>query len=160
MAAWRFFIYFALTTTVVRVWTFWKNSHVPLVEAPAGQISGALLKSRKGRDIFAYKGIPYVQPPIGDLKFKKPKPFDGPAWEGIFDGTKGVTVCPQPTGIPFMPYKGDEDCLQLNVYVPKAEKPPSGFPVMVWFHGGGFYSGDSSESFYGPAHLLGMLAIN
>ena len=155
MAAWRFFIYFAVTTTAVRVWTFWKNTEVPIVNAPAGQIGGALLKSRKGRDIFAYKGIPYVQPPIGPLKFKRPVPFEGPAWTGVFDGTKGITVCPQPTGIPLMPYQGNEDCLQLNVYVPKSDKPnPSGFPVMVWFHGGGFYSGDSSERFYGPGHLL------
>ena len=155
MALWRFFLYFAITTTAVRVWTFWNNREVPIVNAPAGDIGGALFKSRKGRDIFAYKGIPYVQPPIGPLKFKKPVPFDSPAWTGVFDGTKGVTVCPQPTGIPLMPYQGHEDCLQLNVYVPDTDKPsPNGFPVMVWFHGGGFYSGDSSERFYGPGHLL------
>ena len=29
-----------------------------------------------------------------------------------------------------------------------------GLPVMVWFHGGGYTSGDSSSRLYGPEYLL------
>uniref|UniRef100_A0A915JDP8 Carboxylic ester hydrolase n=1 Tax=Romanomermis culicivorax TaxID=13658 RepID=A0A915JDP8_ROMCU len=36
-----------------------------------------------------------------------------------------------------------EDCLYLNVWVPKKANEQSALPVMVWIHGGGFYAGSS-----------------
>jgi carboxylesterase type B len=104
---------------------------------------------------FFYLGIPYALPPIGELRFKRTKPILDKGWEGVFDGSGQVTVCFQPTGVSFWPYQGDEDCLQLNVYVPVTEsKPKNGYPVMVWFHGGGFTSGDATTKVYGPGALL------
>lgn len=39
-----------------------------------------------------------------------------------------------------------EDCLYLNITVPKGiEAPKGGFPVAVWFHGGAFVNGWSHE---------------
>lgn len=35
-----------------------------------GQLFGSTLKSRDGRDFMAFQGIPYAEPPIGDLRFK------------------------------------------------------------------------------------------
>ena len=55
----------------------------------------------------------------------------------------------------FYPVFGSEDCLQLNVYVPKVEKVPAdGLPIMFWVHGGGFLIGDGTETVYGPSVLL------
>ena len=34
-----------------------------------------------------------------------------------------------------------EDCLYLNVYVPSKTPPPGGFPMMIFFYGGGFLMG-------------------
>lgn len=64
-------------------------------------------------------------------------------WTGIKDGSNAGSVCPQKSfGADI--FAGEEDCLNLNVYVPlNAKKLP--LTVMVWFHGGGFTSGAGSS---------------
>ena len=155
----KFLFYFLVTTLAALV--YWSSRskldfEVPIVKAPIGDISGTPMRARKGRDIFAYKGIPYVHPPVGELRFKRPKPFEEgtKAWSGVFDGSKVATKCVQRTGLDFYPVFGEEDCLQLNVYVPKMEIPKGGLPVMFWVHGGGFLIGDGTEQVYGPSVLL------
>lgn len=49
---------------------------------------------------------------------------------------------------------GAEDCLFLNVYTPEQANPSSLLPVMVWFHGGGFYKGCGDYAHYGPDFLI------
>ena len=41
---------------------------------------------------------------------------------------------------------------QLKFYLFSSSE--EGLPVMVWFHGGGYTSGDSSSRLYGPEYLL------
>ena len=114
--------YFSATvvTAIFLYHHFYKVSIVPVVHAPVGSIKGTLLKSKYGRNIFAYTGIPYAEAPIGPLRFKRPKPLPDNSWEGVFDGSRGVTKCVQLSEIPMLrPVNGAEDCLQLNVYVPQ-----------------------------------------
>jgi len=129
---------------------------VPVIKSPAGSVNGALILSKYGRKISAYRGIPYAEPPIGELRFKKPKLILENAWEGILDGSGQVKHCVQPArGSYWSDISGSEDCLYLNIYVPQTEKIPSdGFPVMAWIHGGGFNVGNSGEFFYEPGFLL------
>ena len=119
------------------------SPNVPIIKAPAGQIKGAELKTKYGRNISASRAIPYADPPIGDLRFKKPNLRLENAWDGVFDGSGKITPCVQPNRLKFWkPLIGSEDCLHLNVYVPQTkEVPKDGFPVMVWIHGGGFFVG-------------------
>lgn len=42
----------------------------PLVTIPLGKISGSLMISSSGRPFLSFRGIPFAQPPIGDLRFK------------------------------------------------------------------------------------------
>ncbi|XP_042893909.1 cholinesterase 2-like, partial [Penaeus japonicus] len=95
-----------------------------------------------GRHVYAFKGIPYAQPPVGELRLRDP--VAAAPWEGVRDGTVTPPKCPQ------REYKGrsfevigKEDCLYLSVYTPRAYK--SNLPVMVWFHGGGFRSGSGDR---------------
>src|SRR5688500_18149717 len=37
---------------------------------------------------------------------------------------------------------GSDPAQKLSLYVPSGEPPPSGFPFVVFFHGGGWHSGD------------------
>jgi para-nitrobenzyl esterase len=85
-----------------------------------------------------YLGIPYAAPPVGSLRWLRPEP---PApFNGVFQATQFGSRCTQLlNGVG--PLAGSEDCLYLNVYVPDTEPPRHGFPVMVWIHGGGLYSG-------------------
>ena len=41
-----------------------------LVELKQGRLKGHRLTTRKGREIFAFQGIPYAKPPVGNLRFK------------------------------------------------------------------------------------------
>ena len=82
--------------------------------------SGALVGSADG-DVSYFKGVPYAQPPIGDLRWAPPQPI---SWTGDRDATKFSLPCLQPTRADGQPngagVTGDssEDCLYLNVWAP------------------------------------------
>ncbi|KAJ9592673.1 hypothetical protein L9F63_015645, partial [Diploptera punctata] len=76
---WYVTLYVPMTVFLVRdigmLWclklTLNKNSNCDdIVKLKQGLIKGHRLKSRKGRDIYAFQGIPYARPPVGDLRFK------------------------------------------------------------------------------------------
>jgi para-nitrobenzyl esterase len=78
------------------------------------------------------------------LRWRSPQPVA--PWQGIRDVTRPGNVCPQPTETGA---KGAEDCLYLNVTVPRTGA--GHLPVMVWIPGGGFVEGAGSD--YDPATL-------
>lgn len=97
-----------------------------------------------------YEGIPYAAAPTGPRRWRLPEP--APRWEGVRDaGAPGEHCVQLPALGPGGP-TGSEDCLFLNVTAP-AGRAAAGAPrpVMVWFHGGGFFSGASDP--YRPEPL-------
>jgi hypothetical protein len=46
------------------------SQNAPTVHVQQGTLKGTYLTSRYGRKFAAFQGIPYAQPPIGDLRFK------------------------------------------------------------------------------------------
>ncbi|RXG54002.1 Esterase SG1 [Armadillidium vulgare] len=64
---------------------------VPLVRVKQGLIKGIKENSTEGKDFYSYLGIPFAEPPTGNLRFKAPIPkgFLG----RYFDGTKMPVSC-------------------------------------------------------------------
>jgi para-nitrobenzyl esterase len=118
---------------------------LPLVAADPVRVETGLLTGAPGTnaEVQVYKGVPFAAPPVGDLRWKGPKP--AAKWDGVRTADKFGNACMQRgAGTP----KGNdrpmsEDCLYLNVYT-AAAKPDEKRPVMVWIHGGSLTSGAGS----------------
>ncbi|XP_046994911.1 juvenile hormone esterase-like [Schistocerca americana] len=117
-----------------------------LVTVQQGTLRGTTATGLYNTSYTAFRGIPYAQPPIGELRFQTPQPATN--WEGVRDATAYGSDCVQNTG------DGSEDCLYLNVYVPGVPEQGAGLPVMFWVHGGRFIRGGGSDREYGPDFLV------
>ena len=96
----------------------------------------------------AFKGIPFGQPPVGDLRWKAPQPVRN--WTGVREAKQFGPRCMQLPVFGDMNFRSNgmgEDCLYLNVWTP-AKSANDRLPVLVYFFGGGFIAGDGSEPRY------------
>ncbi|XP_049532173.1 liver carboxylesterase-like [Anopheles darlingi] len=119
----------------------------PIINTTGGQIQGVTSSCGLFCSYFAFNGIPYAQPPVGDLRFRNPRPHQG--WQGIKDGSEHRETCP--SGGFLGGVSGSEDCLYLNVYT---QNVIGSRPVMVWIHGGSFTGGSGNSWIYGPDNLM------
>ncbi|KAJ3539401.1 hypothetical protein NM688_g6365 [Phlebia brevispora] len=106
----------------------------------------------------AFLGIPFAQPPIGDLRFRLPVPNN--AYSGNYNATTFGATCLQqavstPQAVlteeilgvvfgvgesaPSVPES--EDCLTIDVWQPANVPVGAKLPVLVWIFGGGFQAG-------------------
>lgn len=113
----------------------------PLGPARAAIESGPLLGAAYA-DAHVFRNVPYAAPPVGPLRWAPPRPAG--TWTAPREATFAGPSCPQPMNANGSPNLGgangpvSEDCLQLNVFAPKAARKA---PVMVWLHGGGHRTG-------------------
>ena len=118
---------------------------------------GGWISSSCGEGKFeSYQGIRYGVSPVGDLRFKAPRPFIPD--EGTYNVSQISKVsCPQ-INLNWWEkskYNGQEDCLMLNIYTPeKNSSNLDNLPVMVWIHGGGFNFGSNQFKNFNPEHLV------
>jgi para-nitrobenzyl esterase len=113
---------------------------------------------------YAWKGVPFAKPPVGDLRWKAPvdpQPWAsprqtqqfgnacvqygriyGPGANNRYDATIGTTLNKA---------VGSEDCLYLNIWRPAT--PHGGLPVIVFVHGGSNVSGYTADPVYDGAAL-------
>ncbi len=127
------------------------------VAADTVRVEGGLLAGTTGvtSDVMVYKGVPYAAAPVGDSRWRAPKP--APKWEGIRKSTEFSATCmqtPYPEGSPYRatPEPVSEDCLYLNIWS-GAKTPKENRPVMVWIHGGAFTRGAGSNAVYDGEEL-------
>lgn len=123
----------------------------PTVQTKNGSYSG-LYQEVYDQDLFL--GIPFAQPPLGDLRFNNPAPLNS-SWDGPRSAT---AYSPQCIG-----YGSDtwilgnfvsEDCLTLNVVRPGGTNESDALPVGVWIHGGGSTNGGSSDPRYNMSFIV------
>ena len=102
--------------------------------------------SHKG--VIEYRGVPFAQPPVGERRFKAPMPL--PDSDASFQAHQYPLASLQVNNPIMGVNESSQDCLYLNIWQPEGEGP---FPVMVWFHGGGYLSGSISQALYNGAEL-------
>jgi len=112
----------------------------PVVRTASGPVRG-----RNAAGIAVFLGIPFAEPPVGDLRLAAPHPAR--AWDGTREATAfgppppqsayAVTPAPAPA-----PGTDPDDWLTVNVFTP--DPGAAGLPVMVWIYGGAYRAGSSS----------------
>jgi carboxylesterase type B len=100
-----------------------------------------------------FLGIRYGESTAGANRFRPPIPFVYPEGTAV-NATAPGSACPQTLGQQSLPLAVrnitdvSEDCLNLNIARPsldwEAEKVDP-LPVIVWIHGGSFWSGSNYE---------------
>lgn len=90
---------------------------------------------------FAWKGIPYAQPPLGALRWKAPLPPK--PWSKVLQADRFSSASLQKLPLGSLA-SGSEDSLYLNVWRPADKR--TGLPVYVWIHGGGNSIGSAGQT--------------
>ncbi|TFG64775.1 MAG: hypothetical protein E4H36_02000, partial [Spirochaetales bacterium] len=99
----------------------WQNGDTILTKY--GYVKGFSDKA----ETWAWKGIPFAKPPVGELRWKAPR--DPEPWEGVRAAKKFGGACTQFNPIFKNSVHGSEDCLYLNIWRPRSEE--DGLPVYV-----------------------------
>jgi para-nitrobenzyl esterase len=120
----------------------------PIVETSNGKLRGLV-----SGGINVFKGVHYAASTAGANRFRSPQPVK--KWSGVRDALDYANVCPQVPGdrrsdyanlifLDIQPGGMGEDCLNLNIWTPTLARSAKK-PVLVRFHGGGFYGGSSNS---------------
>ncbi|KAF9453329.1 alpha/beta-hydrolase [Macrolepiota fuliginosa MF-IS2] len=139
-------------------------SAVLAVAAPAAstaKLDDATITGKSVGSVQQFLGIPFAQPPVGDLRFRLPQPI--PTYNQSFSATAFGPGCPQQKfvlpvleGLPQVivddlfnrvysaVFPSSEGCLTINVVKPASATLSSKLPVLVWIYGGGFEFGGTS----------------
>ena len=100
----------------------------PPVNTRDGAVQGLIVDN-----VRSYRGIPYGVA----QRWAAPNPVK---WDGEWNATEYGHVAPQTTYTWKDTVVGDEDCLNLDIVRPDTDEQ---LPVVVYFHGGGYFSGAS-----------------
>jgi para-nitrobenzyl esterase len=141
-------------------------TNTPLVSISAGKLSG---RYEAAGQVAVFKGVPYAQPPLGELRWSPPQP--PLSWQGLrkaeqfgptaiqLDPGQSVFLDALIDGLGYGWLKtrlfkllvknlpgpeASEDCLYLNLRTPALD-PQAKLPVMVWIHGGDHQDGAASD---------------
>ena len=102
-----------------------------------------------------FRGIPFAQPPVGDLRWREPLPVE--TWAGIREADRSGPPAEQPAlgWNDMFAAASSEDCLYLDVWTPTGTSPARN-PVMVWIHGGANVAGAGGfDPLYDGTALIG-----
>ncbi|MGI6223998.1 MAG: carboxylesterase/lipase family protein [Prevotella sp.] len=99
--------------------------------------------------VLSYKGIPYAQPPVGDLRWRAPQPApeSNVVRQAFYFGKSAIQTKSPKLRASFYPQS--EDCLTLNIWTAQTDDLSSAKrPVMVFIHGGNYCWGGTSDPLF------------
>ena len=176
-----------LAVLAVTVWISWPpvqpvpavrgglNRTTGIVHVEQGDLTGVLTKDGK---VEVYAGIPYAQPPLGDLRWKEPR--KALPWKGVLKADHFAPMSMQTQNLPIVDSLTQiigyhdyeislsdntrapvsEDSLYLNIWKPAGEAEK--LPVLVYIHGGSLQSGQPWWQDYSGRGLAekGIIVVN
>jgi para-nitrobenzyl esterase len=121
--------------------------------------AGPVIGSSDAENTYAWLGIPFAAPPLGDLRWRAPGVVA--PWQEVREAIAFRDPCVQLSGpLDGLPddsgaVVGSEDCLYLNIWAPQTHSNAGGekLPVMFWIHGGGNTIGTANT--YPASRLAG-----
>jgi para-nitrobenzyl esterase len=122
------------------------------------KVEEGFLQGSLENGVMVYKGVPFAAPPVGDLRWRAPRPHA--SWEGVRKADKfsanPIQVMVKELGPWTSEYQPQgeisEDCLYLNIWT-AAKSSNEKFPVMVYIPGGAFTGGSGNCPVYNGENL-------
>lgn len=132
---------------------------------PTVAIQNGTLVGNSTNKVDSFIGIPYAQPPVGDLRLRPPQTFNKHFGtlkvQDLANRCVSMGMSPVNTTGILEPAVGvidfvlnsaigpsSENCHTINVQRPSGTKPSAKLPVLLWIYGGGFELGNT-QSYYG-----------
>ncbi|CAH1256942.1 NLGN2 [Branchiostoma lanceolatum] len=127
----------------------------PIVRTQYGDVRGMYVEEG-----VIFLGLPFGVPPVGELRWKPARTYNMSWAPEVRDGTVPGPACRQGGCAPNQTdYQHScnrdkartqsEDCLYLNVFVPRSVlNSTARLPVMCWFHGGQYVTGTGAALVY------------
>ncbi|CCG28268.1 Carboxylesterase type B domain-containing protein [Caenorhabditis elegans] len=145
----RFFILWAILQNV-RSTKVKLSSRTGTIEGRTLTASYSPLGNQTGIVFF---GVPYVEPPVGNLRFRKPRPPK--PWDGVLEAKEYKAACMSDQKKTYKNGVGgpvSEDCLYANVFTNQYCLEHKNCSVMLTIHGGRFVI--ESASAYDPEIII------
>ncbi|WP_330294598.1 carboxylesterase/lipase family protein [Streptomyces sp. NBC_00503] len=111
---------------------------------PVVALAQGALRGRAEGGVQEFLGVPYAAPPVGELRLRAPA--EPQRWSGIREADRQAPACLQfsPFGLRD-PRAVSEDCLYLDVYLPRGVRADARLPVILWMHGGAYSQGTGTQ---------------
>jgi para-nitrobenzyl esterase len=109
--------------------------NIPMADAAIVTTDSGPVRGTVTDEYRLFQRIPYAGPTGGGLRWRSPQPTQ--SWSEPRDATKPGSMAPQQPSSYADVASLDEDCLFLNVTVPRSAGPEDLKPVMLWIHGDG-----------------------
>ncbi|TFK90947.1 alpha beta-hydrolase [Polyporus arcularius HHB13444] len=154
--------------------------HSSKFSGPSVQLGHATVFGTRNGSVESFVGIPYAEPPIGDLRLRLPRLIE--SYHESFNATTYGHPCLQLSANSLGDFPPDvqqdlepllaaasasanvtqsEDCLYINIVRPKNVPVDAKLPVLFWIYGGSFTDGSNALLGYnGTAIVQRSIELN